>query len=490
VKAKVIDELLPEEDTDFDLREIMRIEQSMESPLQAYARYLARLGLVNPRMAEVMRIKFPLTRLVKADFEYAKMYWKNRVLQVMGSTGCLTLDSLIQVIEGGRINEVSLGRLIKEKKEFLTSAYDIENNKIVLTSAKAVSSGIKRVYKLTFENGKTLGATQDHKFIKFPDNKEVTLKELDIGDKILCFDKSYLVHFCTEVWRNNFWNKNNFHCLHGKGRKKYYKNRKILFGLKIINIEEFGEQEVGDLVVPDYNRFVLPFGVITHNSGKSISSIEMAHWIDPDFWTHNKGNYDLPKEFWDYGDLLNYVRAEASPGDCLVLDEEPRLHGLGSRTLQDAIQNLEAQVRFNKINFIFVYAIERSHRVHTLFYTRGEHPTKEIPKMDYFVLGVLQPILEHHQLLGLMTVDVPPQGVVEAYNKRKEEYTNSVQRSGGFGAEQDIIEQYKVIAAKLPYDKDYQKLQHKGERTDYVSYKYRVPTGLAKLLVTLVSEED
>ena len=283
--------------------EMQKILQSSETPLNAYARHLARLELVNPKLADWLRIKYPVTRLFKAEIIYRKKTWKDFKIQIIGQTG----------------------------------------------------------------------------------------------------------------------------------------------------------------------------------SGKSLSAMTLARWIDPD--------WNIDKLFWDYHELLDYVRTEAKSGDCLVLDEDPRFFGLGSLTLNYAIQNIECTLRYRQINFIFVYVYERSHKVHTVLYTRGEH-FKNPPYADYFVLGVLQPIMDTHQLLGLMTVPVPPQKLISQYDKKKQEFVEVMQRSAGFGAERDIVREYAWVLRKLADDKVFLSLPTKAQKINYVSYKYRLPKGLVDLLLGMVEVED
>jgi len=221
---------------------------------------------------------------------------------------------------------------------------------------------------------------------------------------------------------------------------------------------------------------------------KSFSAMTLASWLDQNgWWTKRKGKYDLPKIFWDYHELLDYLRYDAVRGDCLVLDEEPRYAGMGVRSLQQVLQNIEMTLRFAEINFIFVYVVERAHQVHTVFYTRGEHYAIP-PLADYAVLGVLQPLVTRtqYQLLGLMTVDVPEQAIIDEYHKRKSEFVEGMQRSAGFGEPRDILRDYGWLLESLANDKKFLSLRSFKAKVDYASYTYRVQKNVVALLLSMV----
>jgi len=313
-KCVCVDKVIEEDNDDLEEREIRRIANLVESPLQAYARYLARLDS-NPltmRYADELRIRYPVTKLVKADIIYARKTWTNRIFMVNGPTGTL----------------------------------------------------------------------------------------------------------------------------------------------------------------------------------KSFGSITLADWLDQNgFWTHNKGSYDLPKLFHSYDDFIDYAQNSARSGDAMILDEEIDSQGAGARGIQFALRNLERTVaRFNELNFVFVYVIERSHQINSLFYTRGQHYYPCAPLADYAGLGVLQPLAsqEHYQLLGVMTVDVPPQGVIDAYHKKKSSFVRGMKESGGYGEVRDLIRANRKMIEELAQDPDFLKLTNKNERATYASYKYRKPRNQIETILGLV----
>jgi hypothetical protein len=305
-----VDKSVQEESDDYEEHEMARISNLIESPLQSYARYLARLDMINPREADYLRMKYPVTKLFKADIIYARKTWKNRIIMINGATGTL----------------------------------------------------------------------------------------------------------------------------------------------------------------------------------KSFSAITISDWLDQNgFWTHNKGRYELPKLHYEYDDFIACAQT-ARPGSTVMLDEEADYQGTGSHSIQFALHNLERTVaRFNELNFVFVYVAERSHQVNTLLYTRGEHYFVP-PLAEYAGLGVLQPLAsqEHYQLLGLMTVDVPKQAIIDAYHKKKVDFVGTMKDSGGYGEVRNLIKSNEGLIRQLASDKDFLKLTSHGARTDYVSYKFRKPKNQMDVLLRLV----
>jgi hypothetical protein len=165
--------------------------------------------------------------------------------------------------------------------------------------------------------------------------------------------------------------------------------------------------------------------------------------------------------------------------------------GTGVRGLQYAMHNIERTLRFAEINFMFVYVVERHHSIHTLFYTRGEHYVVP-PFGDYAVLGVLQPLVtqQEYQLLGLMTVDLPSQKIIDVYHKKKAEFVGGMQKSAGFGAPADILRDYAWLLAALANDKKFLALPNDTIRADYVSYKFHIQKNVVQMLLSLVDLEN
>lgn len=144
-------------------------------------------------------------------------------------SGCLSPNTKVIVKTGEKITSIKLKDLPKYSEVL---SYNFQTKKEEFKPTRKVSSGKKKLYKITLESGKTIVASKNHIF--FDENgKEVRLKNLKINNKILV-------------------------------KKKYT----ILESQDIISIEEVSEEETYDLQVLDNNNFFLSNGILSHNSGK------------------------------------------------------------------------------------------------------------------------------------------------------------------------------------------------------------------------------
>jgi hypothetical protein len=105
-----------------------------------------------------------------------------RVL-VLGGSECLDLSTLL-IIDNKATKIRSLPLNI-----FLNSiSYNFESEKLEQDKLKVIDSGIKNVYEIELDSGQKVIASLNHKFFILRNNKitEITLKNLKIGDEILC----------------------------------------------------------------------------------------------------------------------------------------------------------------------------------------------------------------------------------------------------------------------------------------------------------------
>lgn len=473
--SREVEEEFDSDFSDFEEKEFLRISRLTESPLSAYARYLARLDMKNPRHADDLRMNYPVTRLVKADFLYARQTIANRNIMV---NGCLSYDTKVSVFtDDGKIERICLGdNLFKRIKVFgfdtVKRVFDIEN-------ATVISVGEKECYKLSFLDGSDIVCTYDHRFYRKykEDFTETKCEDLSVGDELLCGESRDVYKFSQKY----------------AGLTKF---------LKIIKKQKIGIIPVLDVVMDECHVYMLDNGLITHNSAgtcKSFAGMSLADWLDQNgFWTHNKGNYDLPNLFFDVAEAMAFAKSNKfRAGSAIMIDEDPKRMGQSAISVNAAITNFERTVaRYSEINFVWIYVAETSHQINTRFYTRGVY-FDPVPLAKYVGLGVLQPTVaaaNGYALLGKCSVDVPKQRILDAYDKKKKEYVAKMKVSGGFGLQRNIVETYSEQLKMVAKDKrfiaicnsDFSNGKKNGLKVSYISRELGIPKCDAELLMSLV----
>jgi protein-arginine kinase activator protein McsA len=144
----------------------------------------------------------------------------------LGFTGCLTYDMKIR----GVLKKL---KNMKHGDEIKTKSYDFVNKKIVNSKGFFYKSGIKKVYKITLDDGRIIKASEEHPFFVKKDAKviETKLSDLKIGDDLFD-DKIFLkCELCNTVFEkkghrerfcsHNCSSKNNWHIANKKNKIKW-----------------------------------------------------------------------------------------------------------------------------------------------------------------------------------------------------------------------------------------------------------------------------
>lgn len=180
-------------------------------------------------------------------------YWREKLRQIFDDRnnfseivlgGCLTGDTLIPLLNGKNVTMKELAE-IGDLDEYVYSFDTKRNEYTVGHLIQAFCTGIKKVYKITLDNGKSIKATSNHKFI----DSNITWISIDngleIGTLLLPSDG------CNE--------------------------------LSVVSIDYVGEEYVYDLTVEEHHNFVTESGIVAHNSigcGKStIAVIGLAYTL-------------------------------------------------------------------------------------------------------------------------------------------------------------------------------------------------------------------
>lgn len=163
------------------------------------------------------------------------------------SQTCLSLDTLIPLLDG---RELTLQEIINEHNEGKENwVYGLSNETHELESAKITWAGVTRknakVLKIALDNGESVIATPDHRFIT-RDGNEVEAKDLTIGESLMPLVKDYSIS---------------------------EQNHKIV---DIIELEE--TIDTGDITIEsnsDSHWFGLSAGIYVHNSEGRGSKVEV-----------------------------------------------------------------------------------------------------------------------------------------------------------------------------------------------------------------------
>ena len=103
---------------------------------------------------------------------------------------CQPTDTEIMTYNKTDLEPLSLGELPVDN-EFTIPAFNLKHGKIEPDIAKILDVGKKYVYEIEFDDGSTERATSEHKFFSIKEGKivETRVKDIQIGEKILCWKK-------------------------------------------------------------------------------------------------------------------------------------------------------------------------------------------------------------------------------------------------------------------------------------------------------------
>lgn len=132
-------------------------------------------------------------------------FWRREIPRIfvanvseVALSGCLSGDTLIPLIDG---TEVPIKDLVG-RTNFKVYSYDLNTNQYVVGNAvRAFSTGYKRTYSVTFDNGEVIRITGNHKFLTRDKHYKSIDDGLDVGDSIMPFSR-YLNDKGYEILRH------------------------------------------------------------------------------------------------------------------------------------------------------------------------------------------------------------------------------------------------------------------------------------------------
>ena len=155
---------------------------------------------------------------------------------------CVSGETLVMLADG---TQVPIRDLVGQTPSVLSMT---EDRQIIQAQADLVwSVGIKPVFKVKLESGRSLRATGNHRFCSASGWKQVS--ELRAGDSLL-----------------------------GVGQNSTFTKNSLIIEDRIVSIIEQGQDEVFDLTVPETASW-LANGIVSHNSGAIEQDADMVCFI-------------------------------------------------------------------------------------------------------------------------------------------------------------------------------------------------------------------
>jgi len=220
---------------------------------------------------------------------------------------CITGDTLIAVADGR--NAVTIKQLVDEGKDVPVYCQDMNaaakgKLKVVVRMGRSPrQTGIKDVYKVTLDDGSTITATPNHKFM-LRTGEWCELKDLRYGVSLMPFNSRIDNGYVTINSNRHYW-KRQFRLIwefvNGKQQPEGYHIHHVDFNkLKVASIDYAGKENVYNITVnEDHNYFVITeslpdqsgTGVCLKNCAEStlldgeacdLGSINLVRHITPD----------------------------------------------------------------------------------------------------------------------------------------------------------------------------------------------------------------
>ena len=253
---------------------------------------------------EIITYKLTFPRIILSEVNTYKMLEKN-------TSSCLSGDSLILVYDGESFKEIQIKKLFEKSNQNLKIVSFNEDYGFLLQDiSKVFHSGVKPVYRISFNSGYCLDCTENHRLLKSDENNNefVTLKDFNVkyeNKKVLVDSKLMNTYFVgiDSVERLAYKYENlqvdssedifiivNSSSCSGVEYGEY----EIYEPMRITNIEYLGEMDTYDIEVNgNYHNFIAN-GVVVHNSRaipveKMIKVVEEDPFIPLAFQRQHKG---------------------------------------------------------------------------------------------------------------------------------------------------------------------------------------------------------
>jgi replicative DNA helicase len=214
---------------------------------------------------------------------------KRPLLSDLRDSGCLTGDTLITLADNGRQAPI---RELEGQSGFRVWSLNEETMQLEAAPvSRAFSTGVKPVYRLTTQRGRTIKATGNHKFRTFDGWKR--LDELQEKDYLALprllptppatreMQAAIGQAYCgTSLYKKNVSRKRAAHVASVvESQALAQLAESDIYWDRIVSIELLGEEKVFDLTVPGLHNFVAN-NIVVHNSIEQDADIVMFIYRD------------------------------------------------------------------------------------------------------------------------------------------------------------------------------------------------------------------
>lgn len=252
---------------------------------------------------EIITYKLTFPRIILSEINTYKQIEKN-------TSSCLSGDSLILVYDGEDFKEIKIKELFNNHKDLKIVSFNEDYSFLLQDISKVFHSGVKPIYRISFNYDYHLYCTEDHRLLKSTDSKNeyVTLKDFNIrqeNGKILINSELLNNYFiCIDVKEKGNYKYDDL-CIDNEDmifmpQKSVsysglvYPEYEIYTPIRITGIEYLGKEDTYDIEVDGkYHNFIAN-GVVVHNSRaipveKMIKVVEEDPFIPLAFQRQHKG---------------------------------------------------------------------------------------------------------------------------------------------------------------------------------------------------------